>query len=152
MSGRCLVHPTGRQGVIKGIELRRGVEMTSCRSTIERRITPSKELEMQYLLLIYANEAEMAARTASALASMSAEYTEFTKGIIQAGQFKPGDRLRPTSAATTARGRKRQGAPTGGPLGANPEQLGGPHPAEGENPRADPALAARPPAAQRGRE
>jgi hypothetical protein len=48
---------------------------------------------MQYLLLIYSNEAEMAARSASAMATMMAEYTDFTKGIIQGGQFKAGDRL-----------------------------------------------------------
>jgi hypothetical protein len=58
---------------------------------------------MQYLLLIYSNEAEMAATAPSALASMTAEYMEFTKAIIQAGQFKAGDRLKPTSAATTVR-------------------------------------------------
>jgi len=67
---------------------------------------------MQYLLLIYSNEAEMAARTASAVASMTAEYTEFTKGIIQAGHFKAADRLRPTSAATTVRVRNGQVAVT----------------------------------------
>jgi hypothetical protein len=70
------------------------------------------ELEMQYLLLIYTNEAEMAGRTASAMASLSAEYTDFTKGIIQAGQFKAGERLKPTSAATTVRVRSGQVAIT----------------------------------------
>jgi hypothetical protein len=124
--------------------------MTSCRSTIERRITPSKELEMQYLLLIYANEAEMAARTASALASMSAEYTEFTKGIIQAGQFKAGDRLRPTSAATTVRVRNGQVATTDGPFAETREQLGGYYLVEAKNLDEATAIAARIPGAKHG--
>jgi hypothetical protein len=124
--------------------------MTSCRSTIERRITPSKELEMQYLLLIYANEAEMAARTASSLASMSAEYTEFTKGIIQAGQFKAGDRLRPTSAATTVRVRNGQVGTTDGPFAETREQLGGYYLVEAKNLDEATAIAARIPGAKHG--
>jgi hypothetical protein len=51
---------------------------------------------MQYLLLIYSNEKEMAALNPAERTSMTEEYTEFTKGIIQAGQFKAGDRLKPT--------------------------------------------------------
>ena len=80
---------------------------------------------MQYLLLIYSNEAEIAAKTPAALGSMTAEYTEFTKGIIQAGQFKAGDRLRPTSSASTVRVRNGQVAITDGPFAETREQLGG---------------------------
>ena len=58
---------------------------------------------MQYLLLIYANEAEMAARDPATMQAMTGEYVEFTKGIVQAGQFKAGDRLKPTSSASTNR-------------------------------------------------
>jgi hypothetical protein len=124
--------------------------MTSCRSTIERRITPSKELEMQYLLLIYTNEAEMAGRTASAMASLSAEYTEYTKGIIQAGQFKAGERLRPTSAATTVRVRNGQVATTDGPFAETREQLGGYYLVEAKNLDEATAIAARIPSAKHG--
>ena len=80
---------------------------------------------MQYLLLIYANEAEMAGRTAAAIASMTAEYTEFTKGIIQAGHFKAADRLRPTSAATTVRVRNGHTEATSGPFVKTGDQLVG---------------------------
>jgi hypothetical protein len=136
--------------VIKQIELRRDVELTSCRSTIERRIAPTLELEMQYLLLIYANEAEMAGRTASAMASMSAEYTAFTKEIIQAGQFKAGDRLKPTSAATTVRVRNGQAAITDGPFAETREQLGGYYLVEAKNLDEAAAIAARIPGAKHG--
>jgi hypothetical protein len=124
--------------------------MSSRRSTIERRITPTKELEMQYLLLIYANEAEMAGRTQSAMTSMMAEYTEFTKGIIQAGQFKAGDRLKPTSAATTVRVRNGQVATTDGPFAETREQLGGYYLVEAKNLDEATAIAARIPGAKHG--
>jgi hypothetical protein len=124
--------------------------LTPGRSTIERRITPTKELEMQYLLLIYANEAEMAGRTASAIASMTAEYTDFTKGIIKAGQFKAGDRLKPTSSATTVRVRNGQMAATDGPFAETREQLGGYYLVEAKNLDEAIAIAARIPGAKHG--
>jgi hypothetical protein len=124
--------------------------MTSYRSTIERRITPTQELDMQYLLLIYANEAEMAGRTASAVASITAEYTEFTKGIIQAGQFKAADRLKPTSAATTVRVRNGKVATTDGPFAETREQLGGYYLVEAKNLDEATAIAARIPGAKHG--
>jgi hypothetical protein len=124
--------------------------MTSCRSTVERRITPITELEMQYLLLIYSNEAEMAGRNASAIASMTAEYTEFTKGIIQAGHSKAGYRLRPTSAATTVRVRNGQVAVTDGPFAETREQLGGYYLVEAKNLDEATAIAARIPGAKVG--
>jgi hypothetical protein len=117
---------------------------------MERRIAPTKELAMQYLLLIYSNEAEMAGRTQSAIASMTAEYTEFTKGIIQAGQFKAGDRLKPTSAATTVRVRNGQVATTDGPFAETREQLGGYYLIEAKNLDEAIAIAARIPGARLG--
>jgi hypothetical protein len=117
---------------------------------MERRITPTKELEMQYLLLIYTNEAEMAGRTASAIASMTAEYTDFTKGIIKAGQFKAGDRLKPTSSATTVRIRNGQMAATDGPFAETREQLGGYYLVEAKNLDEAIAIAARIPGAKHG--
>jgi hypothetical protein len=105
---------------------------------------------MQYLLLIYANEAEMAGRTASAIASMTAEYTDFTKGIIKAGQFKAGDRLKPTSSATTVRIRNGQMAATDGPFAETREQLGGYYLVEAKNLDEAIAIAARIPGAKHG--
>jgi hypothetical protein len=105
---------------------------------------------MQYLLLVYSNEAEMAARSASAIASMTAEYTEFTKGIIQGGQFKAGDRLKPTSAATTVRVRNGQAVTTDGPFAETREQLGGYYLIEAKNLDEATAIAARMPGAKVG--
>ena len=126
--------------------------MTRRRSTMERRIAPvqPKGLEMQYLLLIYSNEKEMAAMNPSALGSMMTEYTEFTKGIIQAGQFKAGDRLKPTSAATTVRVRNGKVATTDGPFAETREQLGGYYLIDAKNLDEAIAIAARIPGARVG--
>jgi hypothetical protein len=105
---------------------------------------------MQYLLLIYANEADMAGRSPPAMASMMAEYTEFTKGIIQGGQFKAGDRLKPTSAATTVRVRNGKVATTDGPFAETREQLGGYYLVEAKNLDEATAIAARIPSAKVG--
>src|SRR5258708_25713866 len=105
---------------------------------------------MQYLLLIYSNQGEVGEGTAFGVASMTAEYTEFTKGIIQAGHFKAADRLRPTSAATTVRVRNGQVAVTDGPFAETREQLGGYYQVEAKNLDEATAIAARIPGAKIG--
>ncbi len=105
---------------------------------------------MQYLLLIYRNEAEMAATAPAELAAMSAEYMEFTKGIIQAGQFKAGDRLKPTSAASTVRVRNGKVTTTDGPFAETREQLGGYYLVEAKDLDEALAVAARVPGAKVG--
>lgn len=105
---------------------------------------------MQYLLLIYSNEKEMSAMNATALGSMMTEYTEFTKGIVQAGQFKAGDRLKPTSAATTVRARNGQVTTTDGPFAETREQLGGYYLIDAKNLDEAIAIAGRVPGAKWG--
>ena len=58
---------------------------------------------MQYLLLIYRNEAEAAKATEADTAAMTKEYGEFTQGIVKSGHFRAGDALQPTRTATTVR-------------------------------------------------
>jgi hypothetical protein len=105
---------------------------------------------MQYLLLIYSNEAEEAGLKPAALGSIMAEYTEFTKGIIQSGHFKAADRLRPTSAASTVRVRNGQVTTTDGPFAETREQLGGYYLVEAKNLDEAIAIAARIPSAKYG--
>jgi hypothetical protein len=105
---------------------------------------------MQYLLMIYSNEAEMAGMSPSAIAAMTAEYTEFTKGIVQGGQFKAADRLKPTSSASTVRVRNGQVATTDGPFAETREQLGGYYLVEAKNLDEAIAIAARIPGAKVG--
>jgi hypothetical protein len=105
---------------------------------------------MQYLLLIYRNEAEFFATPPAELSAMTAEYMEFTKGIIQAGQFKAGDRLKPTSTASTVRVRNGKVTTTDGPFAETREQLGGYYLVEAKNLDEATAIAARIPGARQG--
>jgi hypothetical protein len=81
--------------------------------------------KMQYLLLIYRNEAEQAKMDAAAGQKMMQGYGAFTQSIIQSGNFKAGDALQPTSTATTVRVRDGKTLTTDGPFAETREQLGG---------------------------
>ena len=105
---------------------------------------------MNYLLLIYSKEAELAALSESDRSKMSGEYTEFTKSIVQAGHFKAGDRLRPASTASTVRVRNGNTAITDGPFAETREQLGGYYLIEAKNLDEATAIAARVPGARHG--
>ena len=105
---------------------------------------------MHYLLLIYTNEKEEAAMKPAEVTAVMAEYTEFTKGIIQSGQFKAADRLKPTSASTTVRVRNGKVATTDGPFAETREQLGGYYMVDAKNLDEAIAIAARIPSAKVG--
>jgi hypothetical protein len=105
---------------------------------------------MNYLLLIYVSEAQYAAMDPAAITALTAEYTEFTKGIIQAGQFKAADRLKPVSTASTVRVRNGKTAITDGPFAETREQLGGYYLVEAKNLDEAISIAARIPGAKHG--
>jgi hypothetical protein len=105
---------------------------------------------MQYLLLIYQNEADMAGRADTEMAKMHAEYRDFTQSIIQSGNFKAGDALQPTGTATTVRVRNGKTMTTDGPFAETREQLGGYYLVEAKNLDEATALAARVPSAKIG--
>ena len=105
---------------------------------------------MNYLLLIYTNEAEHMAMGEAGLKKMSEEYTDFTKSIVQAGNFKAGDRLKPVSTASTVRVRNGKAAITDGPFAETREQLGGYYLVDAKNLDEATAIAARIPGAKWG--
>jgi hypothetical protein len=105
---------------------------------------------MQYLLLIYQSEAEAAARGQAGLTEMVSEYRTFTQSIIQGGQFRAGDALKPTSMATTVRVRDGRTLTTDGPFAETREQLGGYYLIEAKNLDEATAIAARVPSAKFG--
>ena len=80
---------------------------------------------MQYMLLIYSNEAGMAAAPKEAVSQMSAAYMAYTQAMMQAGILKGGDRLRPSSDATTVRVNGGKNQVLDGPYADTKEQLGG---------------------------
>ncbi len=106
---------------------------------------------MQYLLLIYQNEAEMAAaRGTTPFGEMMQAYKDFTQDIIRAGQFKAGDALHPTTSATTVRVREGKTLITDGPFAETREQLGGYYLIEAKDIDEATAIAARIPSAKFG--
>jgi hypothetical protein len=102
---------------------------------------------MQYLLLIYSAESDDAAQDN---AKMMADYGAFTQGIIQSGNFKSADRLRPVADATTVRVRDGKTLTTDGPFAETREQLGGYYLVEAKDLDEAVAIAAKVPTAQHG--
>ena len=80
---------------------------------------------MQYMLLIYDNEAEMLANRTGSGEVMMKEYREFTDSIVKSGNMKAGDALQPTTTATCVRIRNGKTLTTDGPFAETKEQLGG---------------------------
>jgi hypothetical protein len=114
-------------------------------------ITPIKGSdEMQYLLMIYRNEAEYGKIDEATNKKMMEEYGTFTQSIIQSGNFKGGDRLQPATTATTVRVRDGKTLTTDGPFAETREQLGGYYLIEAKDLDAALAIAARIPGARFG--
>jgi hypothetical protein len=105
---------------------------------------------MQYLLMIYQNEAEYAKNDAATTQRMLGEYQAFTQSIIQSGQFKAGDRLQPTTTATTVRVREGKTLTTDGPFAETREQLAGYYLVDAKDLDSAIAIAARIPGARVG--
>jgi len=105
---------------------------------------------MQYLLLIYASESEETKMNEAAMAKVLSEYHEFTQGIVQGGQFKGAERLRPVASASTVRVRNGKTVITDGPFAETREQLGGYYLIEAKNLDEATAIAARVPSARFG--
>ena len=105
---------------------------------------------MQYLLMIYQSEAEYAKTDAATRQKTMEEYGAFTQGIIQSGNFKAGDRLRPVTTATTVRVRDGKTLTTDGPFAETREQLGGYYLIEAKDLDTAIGIAARIPSARLG--
>ncbi|HEY4042023.1 MAG TPA: YciI family protein [Rhodopila sp.] len=80
---------------------------------------------MKYILLIYSNEAAMASTPEPAMNETLAAYGAYTQAMSQAGVMVSGERLRPSSAATTVRTTDGKSQVLDGPYAETKEQLGG---------------------------
>ena len=105
---------------------------------------------MQYLLMVYRNDADFGKMDAAERKNVTAEYGVFTQSIIQSGHFKAGDGLQPTSTATTVRVRDGKTLTTDGPFAETREQLGGYYLVEAKDLDTALAIAARIPGAKTG--
>jgi hypothetical protein len=105
---------------------------------------------MEYLLLIYHNEASWATRSEAEQKQIRGEYRAFSEGIAKSGNYKAGEELQPTSSATTVRVRNGKTLTTDGPFAETKEQLGGFYLVEARDLDEALALAARIPGARDG--
>lgn len=105
---------------------------------------------MQYLCLIYDNEASLGAMREADGKAFHEAYMRFTQDIIKSGHFKAGEALQPTSTATTVRVRDGKTTTTDGPFAETREQLGGFYLIEAKDLDEATAIAARIPSAKIG--
>jgi hypothetical protein len=80
---------------------------------------------MQYMLLIYREEAGMLAASKEALGQMMAAYTAYTEAMKKAGILAGSNRLRPAGTATSVRVTDGKTNVLDGPYAETKEQLGG---------------------------
>lgn len=105
---------------------------------------------MQYLLMIYEDEAKKAERTPEDMQALLAGYGTFTKELQDAGKMIAGDALESVSAATTVRVRDGKTLTVDGPFAETKEQLGGYYLVEADDLDDALAIAAKIPTATSG--
>jgi len=105
---------------------------------------------MQYLLLIYQNEADLVRASAEGRKAMTGDYGVYTQSIIQSGHYKGGEGLQPTTTATTVRVRDGKTMTTDGPFAETREQLAGYYLVDAKDLDTAIGLAARIPGAKTG--
>jgi hypothetical protein len=84
-----------------------------------------KETTMQYLLLIYGNEAAMQSATKAQTEQMIAAYGAYTQAMKTAGVMVGSNRLKPSGSASTVRVTDGKTKVLDGPYAETKEQLGG---------------------------
>jgi hypothetical protein len=86
---------------------------------------PQWGFSMQYLLMLYANEASWGSMTEAQQAQGAAAYAAYTEALRKADALKGSNRLRPSSTATTVRVANGKSQVLDGPFADSKEQLGG---------------------------
>jgi hypothetical protein len=110
----------------------------------------NKEKPMEYMLLIYNNEAESKKISAAEQSEVFQGYMTFTQDLTKAGKNKGGAPLEPASTATTVRVRNGKTTVTDGPFAETKEQLGGYYIVEAKDLDEAISIAARIPGAKYG--
>ena len=80
---------------------------------------------MQYMLLIYGNEASSQAASKAEMDQMLAAYGAYTEALKKAGIMSGANRLQRSTAATTVRVANGKSEGLDGPYAETKEQLGG---------------------------
>ena len=80
---------------------------------------------MKYLLMIHGDESKMNTIPAEAASHMTQAHGAYAEALVKAGAMQSGQRLRPTSDATSVRVRGGKTEVLNGPYAETREQLGG---------------------------
>ena len=80
---------------------------------------------MEYLLLIYGNEADVTKMSEAEHGAMYQEFMRFTQSVQQSKNYVAGKQLQDVATATTVRVRDGKRLVTDGPFAETREQLGG---------------------------
>jgi hypothetical protein len=80
---------------------------------------------MRYLLMICTDESATGALSPDEATAMTAEYLEFSEEMGRRGVLQGGERLRPTTDATTVRVRDGEVLVADGPFAETKEQIAG---------------------------
>jgi hypothetical protein len=108
----------------RGAEILAGVSMR--RSAVRRGGELARRGgAMRYALLICADEKAVAALSAEESQAASNEYLAFGEEMEERGVLQAGERLRPTTDATTVRVRDGEVLTADGPFAETKEQMGG---------------------------
>lgn len=105
---------------------------------------------MKYILLIHHDEAAFGALSEAERDAVYLEYRALREQITAAGQYVAGDRLHPTTSASSVRVRDGKQVVTSGPFAETREQLGGYFVVDVKDLDDAIAIAARIPAARTG--
>jgi hypothetical protein len=105
---------------------------------------------MQYILLIYENEAEAKGRNKEESQRIWGEYMAFTGSVKESGHMRAGEPLESTATATTVRVKAGKTIRTDGPFAETREQLGGFYIVEAKDLDEAVGIAARIPTAKHG--
>jgi hypothetical protein len=85
----------------------------------------AKEIAMNYLLLIYGDEAGMQSASQEMVGQMVAAYAAYTEAMKKAGVHVGSNRLQPTASGTTVRVTNGKTEVLDGPYAETKEQLAG---------------------------
>jgi hypothetical protein len=80
---------------------------------------------MKYLLMIHGDESKMNKMPADSASEMTQAHGAYAAALVKAGAMQGGERLRPTSDATSVRVRSGKTEVLNGPYAETREQLGG---------------------------
>jgi hypothetical protein len=126
------------------------IRRSAVRLLSEAQIAATKEMAMEYLLLIYNSEADGKKMSAAEQTEIYQNYMTFTEDITKSGKNKGGNALQGIATATTVRVRNGKTTVTDGPFAETKEQLGGYYLVEAKDLDEAISIAARIPGARNG--